>query len=290
MRILLTGRNGQVGWELERVLAPLGELIATGRAELDLADPEAIRRAVSSVKPDVIVNAAAYTAVDRAESESEIAMRINGDAPDVLAEEAKRIGALLVHYSTDYVFDGTKTAPYVEHDAPNPLNVYGASKLAGERAILATGCRHLILRTSWVFGPRGSNFLLTILRAARERPELRVVSDQIGAPTSARSIAAATARAIGLAGSGLYHLAAAGETSWHGFAEAAMAAAGLRTPVVAIPSEEYPAAARRLKNSRLDCSRLRKDLGIELPHWRGEMAAVMAQVSRYPVDTGRGNR
>ena len=163
-------------------------------------------------------------------------------------------------------------------------------QFAGERAILATGCRHLILRTSWVFGPRGSNFLLTILRAARERPELRVVSDQIGAPTSARSIAAATARAIGLAGSGLYHLTAAGETSWHGFAEAAIAAAGLRTPVVAIPSAEYPAAARRLKNSRLDCSRLRKDLGIELPHWRGEMAAVMAQVSRYPVDTGRGNR
>ena len=183
--------------------------------------------------------------------------------------------------------NGTKTAPYVEHDAPNPLNVYGASKLAGERAILATGCRHLILRTSWVFGVRGSNFLLTILRAARERPELRVVSDQIGAPTSARSIAAATARAIGLAASGLYHLAAAGETSWHGFAEAAIAAAGLRTPVVAIPSEEYPAAARRLKNSRLDCARLRKDLGIELPHWRGEMAAVIAQVARVDTEQGK---
>src|SRR5690348_2914337 len=172
MRVLLTGRDGQVGWELERTLQALGSVVATDRATLDFADADAVRRTVREAKPGLIVNAAAYTAVDRAESEPELAMRINADAPRILAEEALRLGAILIHYSTDYVFDGTKPVPYVEADAPNPINVYGKSKLEGERGILATGCRHLILRTSWVYGARGANFLLTMLRLARERREL----------------------------------------------------------------------------------------------------------------------
>ena len=196
MKILLTGRNGQVGWELERALAPLGEVVATDRSTLDLADPDAIRRVVREVKPEIIVNAAAYTAVDKAESEPELAMRINGFAPGVLAEEAKRLGALLVHYSTDYVFDGEKATPYVEEDEPNPINVYGRTKLAGERAIQASGCRHLILRTSWVYGARGKNFLLAILRKARDAQELRVVADQVGAPTSVELVARSTLAAL----------------------------------------------------------------------------------------------
>ena len=282
MRILLIGRNGQVGWELERALPALGELIATDRATLDLADFGAIRRVVSETKPDVSVNAAAYTAVDRAESEPELAMRINGEAPGVLAEEAKRLGALLVHYSTDYVFDGTLDRPYREDDAPNPISVYGASKLAGERAIQFSGCRHLILRTSWVYGPRGNNFYRTIARAARERPQLRVVSDQFGAPTSSGAIARATVSVLEVslrspsAATGMFHMTAGGETTWHGFAEAIVALEGLKTPVLAIRSEEYPTAARRPRNSRLDCTRLKTELGIELPHWREELAAVIA--------------
>jgi dTDP-4-dehydrorhamnose reductase len=281
VRILLTGGNGQVGWELERALPALGAVIATDRAALDLADFDAIRRAVRKANPELIVNAAAYTAVDRAESEPGLAMRINGDAPRVLAEEAKRLGALLVHYSTDYVFDGTLDRPYREDDAPNPISVYGASKLAGEQAVRKSGCRHLIFRTSWVYGPRGNNFYRTIARAAREKPQLRVVSDQIGAPTSSGAIARATVRVLGLslaapsAESGTFHMTAGGETTWHGFAEAIVALEGLNTPVVAIRSDEYPTTARRPRNSRLDNARLHSTFAVALPEWRDGLAEVI---------------
>jgi dTDP-4-dehydrorhamnose reductase len=275
LKILLTGRNGQVGWELLKALAPLGELTALGRAELDLRDAERIREAVRASNPDVIVNAAAYTAVDRAESERDAAFAVNAGAPGTLAAEAKRSGALLVHYSTDYVFDGAKPAPYVEEDEPNPVNAYGASKLAGERAIAASGCRYLILRTSWVYGPRGANFYLTMLRLARERPELRVVDDQVGAPTSSLAIARATAQLLRPGAHGLYHLSAAGKTSWCGFARAILAGAGLATPVTAIRTEDYPAPAKRPRNSRLDCSRLRADFGVALAPWEAGLAEVI---------------
>lgn len=280
MKILLTGRNGQVGWELERSLAPLGEVIATDRAVLDLADPESIRRVVREAMPAVIVNAAAYTGVDRAESEPEAAMRVNGAAPGVLAAEARRLGALLVHYSTDYVFDGAKEAPYAEGDRTNPLNVYGKSKLEGEQAVVASGCRHLILRTAWVYSARGNNFLLTILRRAREQAELRVVNDQIGAPTSAVAIARATAAVLRQERrQGIFHMSASGKTSWHGFAEAIVARAGLATRIVGIRSEDYPTAARRPRNSLLDNARLNAAFGIALEDWRGPLAAVMAEVA-----------
>ena len=276
MRILLTGRNGQVGWELERALAPLGEVIAADRAMLDLADAEAIRRTVRETEPDVVVNAAAYTAVDRAESEPETALRINGAAPGVLAEEARRHGALLVHYSTDYVFDGTKATPYVEEDSTHPLNVYGRSKLEGERAIQSSGCRHLVLRTSWVYSARGSNFLRAIIRRARSQPELRVVNDQIGAPTSAAAIARATARILGRTGpEGVFHASASGRTSWHGFAEAIVKRAGLPTRVVGIRSQDYPSAARRPSNSLLDNAKLRSVFGILLEDWQEQLREVM---------------
>lgn len=274
MRILLTGRNGQVGWELLKALSPLGEIVAPDRAQLDLRDPSRTREAVRAANPDVIVNAAAYTAVDQAESEREAAFAVNSAAPGVLAEEAKKSGALLVHYSTDYVFDGAKAAPYVEEDAPNPVNVYGASKLAGERAVAAAGCRHLILRTSWVYGPRRGNFMLTMLRLARERPELRVVDDQVGAPTSSLAIARATAQLLRPGAHGTYHLSAAGHTSWCGFARAILARAGIATPVTAIRSEDYPTAARRPRNSRLNCARLRADFGLTLAPWEEQLAEV----------------
>ena len=274
MKILLTGRNGQVGWELERSLAPLGQVIATDLATLDLADADATRLAVRAAKPDVIVNAAAYTAVDKAESERDLAHAINATAVGVLAEETKRLGALLVHYSTDYVFDGTKPSPYVEDDAPNPVNVYGASKLAGERAVQASGCGYLILRTSWVYGPRGSNFLLTMLRLARERPELQVVDDQFGAPTSSLAIARATAQLLRRGAGGLYHLTAAGAVTWCGFARAILARAGIATPVRAIRTEDYPTPAKRPRNSRLDCSRLRKDFDLALAPWEDQLSEV----------------
>ena len=274
MRILLTGRNGQVGWELERALAPLGEMIATDRSTLDLTSEEQIRSVVRAVKPNVIVNAAAYTAVDKAESEPELAMRINGFAPGVLAEEAKRLGALLVHYSTDYVFDGEKATPYVEEDATNPINVYGKSKLAGERAIAENGCRCLTLRTSWVYGPRGKNFYLTVLRLAKERPELRVVDDQLGAPTSSLVIARASATLIGQGAEGLYHMTAARSTSWCGFARAVLRQKGIATPVVPIRAQDYPTAAKRPRNSRLDCSSLRLRYGVSLAPWNEALAEV----------------
>jgi len=283
LRILLTGRNGQVGWELERKLAPLGEVIATDRATLDLADPDAVRRVVRVTKPDVIVNAAAYTAVDKAESEPELAMRINGFAPGVLAEEAKRLGALLLHYSTDYVFDGEKATPYVEDDPPNPLNVYGRTKLEGERAIQASECRHLILRTSWVYGARGKNFLLTILRLAGERQELRVIDDQVGAPTTSGMIAAATAVLLpgvmkDAQAQSLYHISASGATSWYGFAREILMRTGLRNRVIPISSRQYSAAARRPRKSVLDNGLIIARLGIRLATWMDGLQSTLEEL------------
>ena len=283
MRILLTGRTGQVGWELERSLSPHGQVFAFDHASLDLADPDQIVARVREVKPGLIVNAAAYTAVDRAESEPQLTMQINGAAPGILAEEAKRLGALLVHYSTDYVFDGAKPAPYLETDSPNPINVYGRSKLEGERAIQASGCRHLILRTSWIYGMRGNNFLLTILRLAREHPELRVVDDQIGAPTWCRDLATATAQlanetAAGKA-EGLYHLTAAGATSWCGFAREILRVSGSHTPIRAISAREYAAPAKRPANSLLSSATIAARWKLRLPEWQNSLAACHREAS-----------
>jgi len=274
LRILLTGATGQVGWELRKTLAPLGEVRAFNRFGLDLADTPVLVATVRSLQPQLIVNAAAYTAVDKAEIERDMAFAVNATAPRVLAEEARRIGALLVHYSTDYVFDGEKNEPYVEKDATRPINAYGASKLAGEQAIVASGCRHLILRTSWVYGPRGRNFYLTMLRLAKERPELRVVDDQLGAPTSSLEIARATATLLAKGSQGLYHMTAAGETTWCGFARAILERAGSATPVVAIRTTEYPTPAKRPRNSRLDCSKLRAEHGVSLAPWERALDEV----------------
>jgi len=300
VKILLTGRAGQIGWELEQVLPLLGNVVSTDRAALDLADADAVQKKLREVKPDIIVNAAAYTAVDKAESEPGIAMKVNGAAPGVMAEEAKRLGALLVHYSTDYVFDGTQGAPYVETDEPRPLGAYGRTKLAGERAIAASGCAHLILRTSWVYGPRGRNFLLTMLEAARTRAEVRVVDDQVGAPTSCLQLARATralftGRALrpieaadverAAARSGLYHATAAGAVSWHGFARAiferraALASTPFRAPrVVAIPTREYPTPTPRPANSRLDCEKLANAFGVRLETWQEGLEETLREI------------
>lgn len=278
-RILLTGITGQVGWELRRTLAPLGQVVGLDSQSLDLADADAIRAAVREIAPRIIVNPAAYTAVDKAESEPERARLINAVASGILAEAARNCGAILVHYSTDYVFDGTKDAAYVEDDAPNPLNVYGATKLAGEEAIRAVGVRHLILRTSWVYGARGGNFLLTMQRLMRERPELRIVDDQIGAPTWSRLIAEATAQILAQCLSpargadrpepwGTYHLTCGGETSWYGFAAAIAELGDHATRLTPIPSSDYPTAARRPANSRLDNGKLARVFGLRLPDWR----------------------
>ena len=289
MRILLTGKNGQVGQELSRSLAPLGEIVAYDRAGLDLSAPESLVAAVRSVKPDVLVNAAAYTAVDQAEREPEAANAVNARGVAVLAEEAKRAGAVLIHYSTDYVFDGTLDRPYVEDDAPNPLNVYGRSKLAGEQAIRDIDGAHLILRTSWVYAERGRNFFLTMRRLMKEKEELRVVSDQIGAPTFAGSLADATREMLEAAGvpalrerRGVYHVTATGSTSWHGFA-AAIARLESVDPavrIVPIPSEAYPTVARRPKNSRLSNAKLRSDFGIALPPWEASLVVCHARLAR----------
>ncbi|WP_250483994.1 dTDP-4-dehydrorhamnose reductase [Caballeronia sp. GaOx3] len=289
--ILVTGVNGQVGFELRRSLQGLGRVVAVDRAALDLAEPVSIRACIRSVKPDLIVNSAAYTAVDQAESDAAAARTINAEAPAVLAEEAKRLDALLVHYSTDYVFDGTATHAYREDNATNPQNVYGATKLEGEQAVAASGASHLVFRTSWVYGQRGRNFLLTMLKLAGERDELRVVADQIGAPTWSATIAALTASVIaqGLANgasladwarekSGIYHLTSGGSTSWAGFAEAIFAEARLAHPprVIPIPSSDYPTPARRPLNSRLDGGRLARTFGLAAPDWREALALCLA--------------
>ena len=299
-RILVTGEDGQVGFELLSSLAGQGQLIAVGRDQMDLSQPDSIRRAVREIVPDLIVNAAAYTAVDQVESEPELAMAVNGIAPGILAEEAKRLGAALIHYSTDYVFDGAKAAPYTEDDAPCPINVYGRTKLAGERAIQTVDVPHLILRTGWVYSMRGKNFLLTILRLAQERDELRIVDDQIGAPTWSRAIAGATAGILTRLGygkpgfldacaaqSGLYHLSAAGQTSWHGFAAAILAHAASapggesalvldRVPALKpIPTEQYPLPARRPRYSVLENAKIKRAFGVTMPDWKTSLAECM---------------
>lgn len=290
-RILLTGARGQVGWELRRTLSCLGEVVALDSRSMNLADADAVRKTVREIAPKIIVNPAAYTAVDKAESEPELAHAVNTVAPGILAEEAGRLGALLVHYSTDYVFNGTGSTPWKEDDACDPLNVYGATKLAGERAIQAAGCRHLIFRTSWVYGARGSNFLLTMRRLMRERPELKIVADQIGAPTWCRDLAEATAQVLGQIASpmsaanqaepwGIYHMTNAGEISWHGFAEAIQAMdefdetcapAHLRP----IPSSDYPTPAKRPLNSRLNNDKLKQTFGISLQDWHAALALCL---------------
>lgn len=285
MKILLFGANGQVGTELQR-LWDAAEIVSVTRKDCDLRDPDAVRRVIRQSSPRVILNAAAYTAVDRAETETEACFDVNGRAPGVMAEEAKRLGALLVHYSTDYVFDGEKTAPYTEVDPVNPQNVYGKSKLKGELAIQASRARYLIFRTSWVFSPHGSNFVKTMLRLAFERDRLRIVDDQIGAPTAASAIARATARVVGGGEaseleSGLYHMTAAGDVSWCGFAREIFRQATLDPePVVeAIRSEEYPTPAKRPNNSRLSNEKFAKSFGFRLPHWREQLAETLGILS-----------
>jgi dTDP-4-dehydrorhamnose reductase len=287
--ILLTGVNGQVGFELARSLQGLGKVVALDRRVLDLADLDQVRRVVREVKPGLIVNPAAHTAVDKAETDIEAAMRLNAETPGALAEEAKRLGAALVHYSTDYVFDGTKDGAYVESDAVNPQNVYGKSKLAGEQAIAAAGCAHLIFRTSWVYGARGKNFLLTMLRLGADRAELSVVADQFGAPTWSNTIAALSANVLAQAPvvgegdwwqqhSGIYHLTASGATSWHGFAEAIFEISDLaKKPVVKpIPAASYPTPAARPANSRISNDKLASTFGVRAPDWREALRLCMA--------------
>jgi dTDP-4-dehydrorhamnose reductase len=300
MKILLTGKDGQVGFELVRALAPLGEVVAVGRAECDLLDAGALRELVRSHAPDVIVNAAAYTAVDRAESEREAAFAINAGAPAILGEEAARLGALVVHYSTDYVFDGDSRKPYAEGDTPDPQNVYGSSKLAGERALAEACSRHLILRTSWVLGSHGSNFAKTMLRLAAERERLAVVDDQVGAPTSAALLADLTAHLVRQhvreGGTrfpyGTYHVAAAGETNWYEYARFVLSAAHaagrlLRVgpaDVLPVKSAAYPTAAKRPANSRLDTSLFRHTFGLRLPPWQDGVRHVLQQILQSESD------
>ena len=296
MRILLLGKNGQVGWELQRSLAPLGELTALDRHGADglcgdLGNPEGIAATVRAVQPQLIVNAAAYTAVDQAESEPELARRINAAAPAVLAREAAAGGALLVHYSTDYVFDGSGQRPWREDDATAPLSVYGQTKLEAEQAILASGCAHLILRTSWVYAARGGNFAKTMLRLAQERERLTVIDDQWGAPTGAELIADVTAHAIAQTRqqpgkAGIYHLAPAGETTWfqyakHVISQAQQAQAAIKikaTEVLPIPTSAYPTPARRPHNSRLDCAKLQAAFSLQLPPWQRGVDRMLAEI------------
>ena len=296
MKILLLGKNGQVGWELQRALAPLGELTALDRQGDDglcgdLTNLDGLAATVRAVQPQVIVNAAAYTAVDKAEGEPELAQRINAEAPAALAREAAALGALLVHYSTDYVFDGTGSAPWAEDAPTGPLGVYGATKLAGEQAIAQTGCPHLILRTSWVYAARGGNFARTMLRLAQERERLTVIDDQWGAPTGAELIADVTAHAVAQtrqqpAKAGIYHLTAAGETTWFSYAKFVLALAGQAqkaikikaTELLPIPTSAYPTPARRPHNSRLDTRKLQTRFGLALPPWQHGVRRMLAEI------------
>lgn len=295
MNILLLGKSGQVGWELQRSLAVLGRVTALDHDSTehcgDFADPEGVRETVRALRPDVIVNAAAHTAVDKAESEPEIARLLNATTPGVLAEEAARLGAWLVHYSTDYVFDGSGTRPWVETDAPAPLSVYGATKLEGEQHIQQTGCHHLILRTSWVYAARGGNFAKTMLRLGSERERLTVIDDQWGAPTGADLLADVTAHAVRHLQSrpgdgGLYHCVAGGETNWHSYAKYVLEHARQAQPaielkateVVPVPTSAFPTPARRPHNSRLDTTRLQTTFGLVLPPWQQGVARMLTEI------------
>ena len=301
LRLLITGANGQVGWHLQRILAPLGEVLAIDVEEVDLTDLRAVTRTVRDFTPDVVANAAAYTAVDKAESESGLARTINVAAPARIAEECAASGALMIHYSTDYVYDGSKIGPYEENDATGPLSVYGQTKLEGDQAIIASGCAHIILRTTWVYDIRGKNFLRTVLRLAREKEELRMVGDQHGAPTWARGLAESTGiilarslerrTATGAWTSGLFHLTAAGQTSWAGFAQAILEdydtlldwpaetgefGAPLKARrVVAITTEQYQTPARRPRNSVLSNAKVTAAFGVALPDWRAQLRLAM---------------
>ncbi|WP_087688906.1 MULTISPECIES: dTDP-4-dehydrorhamnose reductase [unclassified Pandoraea] len=289
-RILLTGATGQVGWELARCLQGMGDVYAPARSEMDLLDTDSVVRTIRDFAPDMIVNPAAYTAVDRAETEEAAAYQVNAVVPGVMAEQAKRLGALVVHYSTDYVFDGTSSVPYREEEPTNPQNAYGRTKLAGEAAIAASGANHLVLRTSWVYGNRGANFLLTVQRLARERDELRIVADQHGAPTWCRTIAELTAQTLAQGTneqgfdadfwrerSGVYHLTAAGQTTWHGFTEAILdlSAAEKRPNVVPIPTSAYPLPAKRPAYSVLDNDKLARTFGVRAPDWRDALTLCL---------------
>lgn len=295
MKILLFGKDGQVGWELQRSLAPLGELVAldTGSQDLcgDFTKLEGIAQTICSVAPDIIVNAAAHTAVDKAESEPELAHTINALAPGVLAQAAKRSGAWLVHYSTDYVFDGSGDKPWLETDPTGPLNIYGKTKLAGEDAIRASGCQHLIFRTSWVYAARGGNFAKIMLRLAQERDCLTIIDDQIGAPTGADLLADVSAHAIRTALrhpqlSGLYHLVASGQTSWHGYAsfvidfarQAGIAIKVAPDAIQPVPTSAFPTAAKRPLNSRLDTGKLTNTFGLNLPHWQSGITRMLTEI------------
>ncbi|MGP8055422.1 MAG: dTDP-4-dehydrorhamnose reductase [Limisphaerales bacterium] len=289
MKILLIGKNGQVGWDLHRTLAPLAEVVAVDYPEINFTNVPALRQFVAATRPSVVVNAAAYTAVDKAETETELCRQVNAVAPGILAEEAKKLGALMVHYSTDYIFDGTKTWHYVETDAPNPLGAYGRSKLEGDLAVKASGADHLIFRLCWVYGARGQNFMLTMQRLAREREKLRVVADQFGCPTWSRMIAETTALALKqvLAGAdrsaynGEYHLAAGGQASWHEFAsriiELMPEAERKCRAVEKITTAEYPMPAKRPAYSVLDCGKLQKTFGLRLPNWETSLRQVLDQ-------------
>lgn len=296
MKILLLGANGQVGWELQRALAPLGQLVVCDRQSADLENPQALRDLVEREQPAVIVNAAAYTAVDKAESDVERARKVNAESVAALAAAAHKLGAWLVHYSTDYVFAGNKPGAYVEDDSTAPLSVYGQTKLEGEQAIRISGCRHLILRTSWVYAARGGNFAKTMLRLAADREELRVVADQVGAPTSAELIADVTAlvlqrivtdAALAKTASGTYHLVASGATSWHGYAQFVIGqAARLGMPLRATPENvhpittaEYPVPAQRPANSRLDNQKLQQTFGLQLPMWELHVKRMLVELN-----------
>jgi len=303
LKIAIVGRNGQLAWEANRQFQGLGQVICVGRPEFDLADIDGVCAEIRRIKPSILINAAAYTAVDQAESEPEAAMKINSDAPAAMAEEAKRLSALFISYSTDYVFDGKSPSPYKEDDSTAPLNVYGASKLSSERAVAAVGGSHLIFRTSWVYGARGKNFLKTIVKLAAERPELRIVDDQIGAPTWSRDLAGATRKIIEQLAkksstakisivealgdrSGIYHMTTAGSVSWYGFATAIVEemrkrglSKGNLAEVIPIPSSQFPTPAARPHNSRLCNQKLSRVFGVSLPPWRESLAAVMDELA-----------
>jgi dTDP-4-dehydrorhamnose reductase len=283
----LFGKIGQVGWELRRTLAPMSQLVCADYPDVDLTKPDSIRQWIQDSSPAIIINAAAYTAVDKAENEFALAMKINSDAPGVMAAEAKKRGAFLVHYSTDYIFEGNKTSPYVEDDLPNPLSAYGRSKLAGDQAIQQVDGNFLIFRLCWVYGARGANFMLTMMRLAREREKLRVVNDQVGCPTWSRMIAETTALALNqidtpakaAARKGVYHLCSSGQTSWHGFASAIIESMPeeekkCRT-VEGISSTEYPTPTKRPAYSVMSCAKLERVFGLRLPDWRESLRLVM---------------